>query len=128
MEDAIKFFSSASRQKSIAFLLSDFTGVQFENDLKVISGRHEVIGIRLYDPLDMQLPDAGLLQVEDLETGRSCWVDTGDAGVRYQYHQEFLSQSALCQQHFRKAGAELLHISTAEDYVKILQQFFIRRS
>lgn len=128
MEDAIKFFSSVSRQKSIAFLLSDFTGVQFENDLKVISGRHEVIGIRLYDPLDMQLPDAGLLQVEDLETGRSCWVDTGDAGVRYQYHQEFLSQSALCQQHFRKAGAELLHISTAEDYVKILQQFFIRRS
>ncbi len=128
MEEAIRFFRNACRQKSIAFLLSDFTDVQFQNHLKVISGRHEVVGIRLYDPLDMELPDAGLLQVEDFETGVQRWVDSSDAQVRYQYHQVFLQQSAACQQHFRKAGADLLHISTREDYVRILQQFFIRRT
>src|SRR6201992_2356730 len=69
MEEAIRFFNRSCNQKSIAFLLSDFIDVGYENDLKVISGRHDVIGIRIYDKMDMQLPDAGLLQVEDLETG-----------------------------------------------------------
>ena len=128
MGEVIRFFSRACKQKSIAFMLSDFAEADFENDLKVASARHEIIGIRIYDPMDMQLPDAGLLQLEDLETGEQAWVDSGDKAVRYQYHQDFLQQSTRCKQFFRQSGAELLHISTAEDYVKILQQFFMRRS
>lgn len=128
MEEAIKFFNKTSSQKSIAFLMSDFVDAAYENDLKVIGGRHDVIGLRIYDKMDMQLPDAGLLQVEDLESGKKQWVDTSDKMVRYNYQQQFLQQSELSKDYFRKAGADLLHIRTDEDYVKVLQKFFLKRS
>ena len=128
MEEAIKFFNKASHQKSIAFVLSDFTDVQYENDLKVIAGRHDVIGLRIYDKMDMLLPDAGLLQVQDLETGKTKWIDSSDKMVQYNYNKRFLEQADLSKNYFKKAGADLLHIRTDEDYVKVLQQFFIKRS
>jgi len=128
MEDAIRFFNKISRQKSIAFLLSDFTDVEYESDLKVVGGRHDVIGVRMYDRMDMYLPDAGLVQIEDLETGSKKWVDSSDKLAQYNYHQRFLKQTELCKNYFKKAGADLLHIRTGDDYVKVLQQFFIKRS
>ncbi|MES2847439.1 MAG: DUF58 domain-containing protein [Bacteroidota bacterium] len=128
MEDAIRFFSKASHQKSIAFVLSDFTDMEYESDLKIIGGRHDVIGLRIYDKMDMFLPDAGLMQVEDLESGKRKWIDSSDKLAQYNYHQRFLQQSELSKNYFKKAGADLLHIRTDEDYVKVLQQFFIKRS
>ncbi|MEP7144981.1 MAG: DUF58 domain-containing protein, partial [Ferruginibacter sp.] len=100
MEEAIKFFNKASHQKSIAFLLSDFVDAVYENDLKVIGGRHDVIGLRIYDKMDMQLPEAGLLQVQDLETGRQQWIDSNDTMVQYTYKQRFMEQSELCKNYF----------------------------
>jgi hypothetical protein len=76
----------------------------------------------------MLLPDAGLLQVQDLETGKTKWIDSSDKMVQYNYNKRFLEQSDLSKNYFRKAGADLLHIRTDEDYVKVLQQFFIKRS
>ena len=128
MDAAIKFFNKAARQKSIAFLMSDFVDAVYENDLKVIGGRHDVIGLRVYDKMDMQLPEAGLLLVQDLETGVQQRIDSNDELVRFTYKKRFMEQSDLCKNYFRKAGADLLHIRTDEDYVKILQQFFIKRS
>ena len=128
MEEAIRFFNKTSGQKSIAFLMSDFVDAVYENDLKVIGGRHDVIGLRIYDKMDMQLPDAGLLQVEDLESGKKQWIDSSDKMVQYNYQQQFLQQSELSKNYFRKAGADLLHIRTDEDYVKVLQKFFLKRS
>ena len=128
LDDAIKFFSRSVKQRSIAFLLSDFLTTGYNDDLKVIGNKHDVIGIRVYDKMDMQLPDAGLLQVEDAESGKSRWIDSSDSMVRYHYQQHFMKQSELCKDHFRQAGAELLHVRTDDDYVKILQQFFIKRN
>lgn len=128
LEAAIKFFSHSVKQKSIAFILSDFLTTGYDDDLKVIGNKHDVIGIRVYDRMDMQLPDAGLLHVQDAETGKSSWIDSSDRLVRYHYQQHFLQQSDLCKKYFRKAGAELLHVRTDDDYVKILQQFFIKRT
>lgn len=125
---AIKYFNNTTRQKSISFILSDFITTGYDNDLKVIGRRHDVIGLRVYDKMDMQLPDVGLLQMKDAETGVNKWVDTGSAVVRYNYQQHFFEQTDNCKRIFRKAGAELLHIRTDEDYVKILQQFFLRRN
>ena len=128
MEEGIKFFNKAARHKSIAFLMSDFVDAVYENDLKVIGGRHDVIGLRVYDKMDMQLPEAGLLMVQDFETGQQQFIDSSNKLVQYTYQQKFMEQSDLCKNYFRKAGADLLHIRTDEDYVKILQQFFIKRS
>ena len=128
LDEAIKFFSHNVKQKSIAFLLSDFLDTGYDNDLKVIGNEHDVIGIRVYDKMDMQLPDAGLLQLQDSETGKRQWIDSSNAMVRYHYQQHFMEQSEIVKSFFRKAGAELLHVRTDEDYVKILQQFFIKRN
>ena len=128
LNEALKFFNQSTPHKSIAFVMSDFLDEKYENSLKVVSSRHDVIGLKVYDKMDMQLPKIGMLQVEDLETGKTKWLDTNDAMVQYNYQQQFLTQSALCKAYFRKAGADLLHLRTDEDYVKILQQFFIKRS
>ncbi|TSA43102.1 MAG: DUF58 domain-containing protein [Chitinophagaceae bacterium] len=128
LDEAIRFFSHAVKQRSIAFVLSDFLTTGYDDDLKVIGNKHDVIGIRVYDKMDMQLPEAGLIQVQDAETDSSRWIDSSSATVRYNYHQHFMQQSELSKNYFRKAGAELLHVRTDEDYVKILQQFFIKRN
>jgi uncharacterized protein (DUF58 family) len=128
LNEAIKFFNKMSNHKNIGFIMSDFLDDKYEDTLKVIGKKHDVIGLKVYDKMDMQLPDVGMLQVEDLETNQTKWLDTGNAMVRYNYRQNFLAQSEICKTIFKKAGADLLHIRTDEDYVKILQQFFIKRS
>ena len=128
LNEAMKFFNRSSKQKSIAFIMSDFLTDKYEDNLRVIGNRHDVIGLKVYDKMDMQLPDIGMVQFQDYETGKTKWLDTSNAVVQYNYQQHFLQQSALCKSIFLKAGAELLHLRTDEDYVKILQQFFIKRA
>ena len=128
LDEAIRYFNNLSRQKSIAFILSDFIATGYDNDLKVIGKKHDVIGLKVYDIMDMQLPDIGLIQMEDAETGETTWVDSSNEAVRYHYKQHFLKQSEICKKNFRKAGADLLHIRTNDDYIKLLQQFFHKRS
>ncbi len=125
--EALKFFQRANTQKSIAFIMSDFIDEHFEHGLRVMGRRHDVIGLKVYDKMDSQLPDIGMAKVQDLETQKSQWLDTSDTMVRHSYHQNFIDQSAQSKNIFKKAGADLLHIRTDEDYVKILQQFFLRR-
>ncbi len=127
LDEAIKYFNNTTRQKSIAFVLSDFLDSGYNDDLKVIGKKHDVIGLKVYDKMDMQLPDAGLLQLEDSETGSVKWVDSGSAVVRHNYQQHFFKQTEIAKKYFRQAGADLLHIRTDEDYVKILQKFFLKR-
>ncbi|CAN5258145.1 DUF58 domain-containing protein [soil metagenome] len=127
INEALKFFSRSNRQKSIAFIMSDFIDERYEDKLRVLGSKHDVIGLNIYDKMDMILPDVGMLKVEDLETGKSRWLNTSDAMVRHSYQQNFLNHSARCKSIFKKSGSDLLHIRTDEDYVKILQQFFLRR-
>ncbi len=127
LDAAIKYFNNTTGQKSIAFLLSDFLDTGYENDLKVIGRKHDVIGIKVYDKMDLLLPEAGLLQLEDAETGKTIWVDSSDEMTRYNYQQNFFAQTEICKKCFLKAGADLLHVRTDEDYVKVLQKFFLKR-
>ncbi len=124
---AIKFFNNTTRQKSISFILSDFLAAEYKNDLNVIGKKHDVIGIKVYDKMDMQLPEVGMLQLKDAETGKVKFVDTDNALVRYNYQQNFFAQTDITSNIFKSAGAELLNVRTDEDYVKILQQFFLKR-
>jgi len=125
---ALKFFNNSTRQKSIAFILSDFLDANYEQALRVASKKHDIIGIKIYDKMDMDLPNAGLLQIQDAESGATKWVDSSHAFVRHQYQQEFFRVTEDSTQTFKKAGSDLLHLRTDEDYVKVLQKFFISRS
>jgi uncharacterized protein (DUF58 family) len=127
LSEAIRFFNHAARQKAIVFLLSDFLDVNFDDALKVAGKKHDLIGIKVYDRMDMQLPKIGMIEAEDSETGGRYWVDTDDFLVRNNYQQYFFDQTEHCKSIFQKAGCDLLHLRTDEDYVKILQRFFVGR-
>lgn len=126
--DAFRMFNNVCRRKSICFLISDFSGKGFEEAVRVASRKHDVIGIKIYDQLDMRLPDAGLLQVADAETGEQRWIDTSSALVRYEYERDFHQHNDYVKEVFRRSGADLLHMRAGDDYVKVLQKFFMNRS
>jgi uncharacterized protein (DUF58 family) len=139
LAEAIRFFNRSARHKAIVFLLSDFLDNPtaqpasprpepgFEEALKVAGKKHDLIGIKFYDKMDMQLPSIGMIEAEDAETGARYWVDTNDYLVRTNYQQYFFNQTEQCKSIFQKAGCDLLHLRTDEDYVKILQRFFVGR-
>lgn len=124
---ALQYLNNISRQKSIVFVLSDFADAGYENLLKVVSKRHDVIGIKVFDEMDKHLPNIGLVKVEDMETGASTYLDTNDTVIRYRYHQQFLQIQEDAVKAFKTANADLIHLRVDDDYVKALQQFFIKR-
>ncbi|MFT3903381.1 MAG: DUF58 domain-containing protein [Niabella sp.] len=124
---ALKYLNNAVRNNSIVFILSDFMDMQYEDALRVAARKHDLIGIKVYDQMDMQLPNAGLLQLEDAETGEMQWVDSSNRYVRYRYEQHFFESTAYCADVFKKAGCDLLHVKTGDDYIKVLQRFFKSR-
>lgn len=125
---ALRYFNNATKQKSIAFILSDFLDANYEDALRIAAKKHDVVGIKIYDRMDKELPAAGLLQVQDAESGSTQWVDSGDAFVRQSYEQEFFRVTEYSTQLFKKAGCDLLHVKTGEDYVRVLQRFFLSRN
>ena len=125
---ALRFFNNSTKQKSIAFVLSDFLDANYEHALRIAAKKHDVIGVKLYDQMDMQLPNAGLLVARDAESGEMKWVDSANETVRHQYQQEFFRVAAYATEVFKKAGCDLLHIRTGDDYVKVLQRFFLSRN
>lgn len=126
--EALRRFNNSTRQKSITFILSDFIDTSFTEALKVAGRKHDIIGIKLYDKADMELPDIGLLQASDLETGENFMIDSSDYLTRQQYQADFFKHTEWCKNIFLQAGCDLLHIRTDEDYVKVLQKFFIGRN
>ena len=125
---ALRYFNNVTRQKSIAFILSDFLDANYEDALRIAGKKHDVIGLKLYDKMDRFLPDAGLIPVQDAETSSTKWVDSSNRFVRHSYEQEFFRVTNYSTQTFKKAGCDLLHVRTDEDYVKILQRFFLSRN
>ncbi len=124
---AIKYFSNAIKRTSIAFILSDFIDSNYEDALRVAGKKHDIIGVKIYDKMDMELPDAGLMQFADAETGTLQWVDTGNAFVRKKHQEEFFKITSYSAEVFKKAGSDLLHVKTGDDYVYVLQRFFKSR-
>lgn len=128
LSQALRYLNNTTRQKCIVFVLSDFLDPSFSDALRVAGKKHDIIGVKVYDQMEMELPNVGLLEVEDAENGKLMTIDTGDFLVRKEYQQQFFDHSDWCKQVFLKAGCDLLHIATKEDYVKVLQKFFIGRS
>ena len=127
LSTALRYFNNTTRQKSIGFVLSDFLDADYKDMLRIAAKKHDIIGIKLYDKMDQHLPNVGMMRVEDAESGAQKWVDTSSKFVRHEYEKEFFRVTDYCNDVFKRSGADLLHIRTDEDYVKVLQRFFISR-
>ena len=124
---ALRYLNRILKKRSICFVLSDFASAPYEQDLQIAARRHDLAGLRVYDPTDETLPDVGLLQAADPETGEIRWLDTSQKTLRESYARRYRAQVEQTQAHFVRAGADLMHIATTDDHVKKLQVFFKSR-
>mgnify|MGYP001770998866 CR=1 FL=1 len=108
--------------------MSDFIDEGYEQMLRVAGNRHDLIGLKIYDKMEQVLPNIGLVRVEDEETVEEKWVDTSSKKIRQEYEKEFFANTDHTIAAFKKAGSDLLHVRTDDDYVKILRRFFISRN
>jgi len=124
---AIGYLNKVTRHKSIVFILSDFADAGYEQTLKIASRRHDIIGIQVYDRRDKELPKIGLVQVQDAETGETILMNTRSSVTQYHYNRQYKKIQEDAKQNFRMAGADLVQLATGDDYVKALQEFFMKR-
>ena len=104
------------RRRSLVFVISDFISEPgWERALSLLSRRHELIAIRLWDPSEVELPDAGLIVVEDAETGEHLYVDTSDRGFRQRFQEAAQQREEMLAASIKRAGVDLFDISTAEE-------------
>jgi uncharacterized protein (DUF58 family) len=104
LSGALKLFNNTTKQKSIAFILSDFIDANYKDALRVASNKHDVIGLKLYDKMNIELPAVGMLRIEDAESGREKWVDTNSKLVRHEYQKEFFKLTDYAKDIFKRSG------------------------
>ncbi|MDO1512697.1 DUF58 domain-containing protein [Maribacter confluentis] len=124
---ALKFLSSVMKKKAIVFVLSDFIGDDYEKTLKITGNKHDVTGIRIYDEREQTIPNLGMVQLEDVETGKLQLVNTQSKKVRNAYAQFNKERVAYFKEAFTKAGCGTLDCRVDESYVKKLLGYFKRR-
>jgi uncharacterized protein (DUF58 family) len=122
-----EFFKAAFgiiRRRSLVFVLSDFISAPgWEKPLAYLARRHEVVAVRLYDPLEMELPDLGLLVIQDAETGEQLWVDTHDRRFRNGFAAAGRRRERELRSAFGQAGVDVLELSTEDDLVNAILRF-----
>jgi len=109
------------RRRSLLFVISDFISVPgWERPLSLLNQRHEMIAVRLWDPRETELPDAGMIYVEDVETGEQLLVDTSNAAFRRRFQAAAEQREAALQALVSRAGVDLFAIATTEDIVSAI--------
>jgi uncharacterized protein (DUF58 family) len=122
--DLLRSAHQAIQRRSLVFVLSDFISAPgWAEPLGHLAQRHEVIAVRLYDPLEMVLPDLGLVVVQDAETGEQVFVDTHDKGFRRRFEAIAGKREAALRAGLREAGVDALELSTADDLVDAILRF-----
>ncbi|WP_340077020.1 DUF58 domain-containing protein [Leptobacterium sp. I13] len=127
ISEALKFLSNVMKKKAIVFILSDFITSDYEQTLKIASKKHDLTGIRIYDHREEQIPNLGMVQMEDAESGELLLVNTQSKKVRNNYAKHYIEQVSYFQDTFTKSGAGLLSCRVDESYVKKLLGYFKRR-
>jgi uncharacterized protein (DUF58 family) len=124
---ALQFFTNTTKKRSTAFLMSDFIDNQFDNALRIASGKHDMVALRVFDSRETRLPDMGLVCFRESESGKQVWLDTSSVKVRNTYTEYWSRQDKYLKDTLRKAGVDLVNLNTNEDYVKPLINLFKRR-
>jgi uncharacterized protein (DUF58 family) len=112
------------RRRSLVFVVSDFISVPgWQQRLGQLAQRHEVVAVRLHDPLESDLPDIGMLVVQDSETGEQVFVDTNDRGFRKRFAAAARKREEGLRAAFRDAGIDALELSTDDDLIDAIRRF-----
>ena len=124
---SLEFLSGILKKKSIVFVLSDFMDDKYEKTLSIMAKKHDLTGIRVFDPKDELIPNLGLIQINDSETGEIKWINTQSSSVRKAYSNHYQKNVSFFESVFKKNGAGILSCRVDESYVKKLLNFFNSR-
>ncbi len=125
--EALKFLSSVMKKKAIVFVLSDFIADDYEKTLKIAGNKHDVTGIRVYDEKEESIPNLGMVQMQDAESGMVRLVNTQSKSVRLAYSKFNIERVDYFRETFTKSGCGTLSCRVDESYVKKLLGYFKRR-
>ena len=128
ISNALSYLSRVMKKRAIVFVLSDFIAEDYQKTLKISSGRHDVTGIRIYDPHEEEIPNLGVVRMQDEETGKHMLVDTSSRAVRNNYAKHYRDRVEYFQESFRKSGSGNLSSRVDESYVKKLLGYFKTRA
>ena len=124
LQDFLRAAYPVLSRRSLVFVVSDFfSATPWASALAHLAQRHEVIAVRLYDPLEHELPDLGLLTMQDSETGEQIFVDTHDRGFRRRFMAAAADREARLRAGFRDAGVDALELSTNDDLADAIMRF-----
>jgi uncharacterized protein (DUF58 family) len=122
--EGLRYLTSAIKKRSIAFLISDFIDKGYDDALKIAAKKHDLIGVRLYDPREKELSSSGLLRVVDAESGEAIWVDASDRLVRDRYARWWTERDDARSKLFRRNGVDAIDIRIDQSYINPLVSFF----
>ncbi|OYX27906.1 MAG: DUF58 domain-containing protein [Flavobacteriales bacterium 32-35-8] len=125
--EALKFLSNVMKKKAIVFVLSDFIADDYQQTMKIVSGKHDVTGIRVYDKREEEIPNLGMVQMEDEETGELMLVNTSSKKIRLNYGKYYQEKVNYYKNSFTKSGAGTIDCRVDESYVKKMLGYFKRR-
>ena len=124
---ALDYMGRVIRKRGVVFLVSDFLAADFAKSMRVLARRHDMIAVSVTDPRETSLPNVGLIELEDAETGESILVDTGNARIRELYANLGQERSARLTQLFGRMSVDYIGLHTDQDYVRDLVRFFKTR-
>ncbi len=122
--EALKFLSGVMKKKAIVFMLSDFMDDNYEQTLKIAGKKHDVTGIRVYDKHDVSIPNLGMVNMLDAETGKTMLVNTTSKSVRNGYKEYYLKTVDYFEKSFSHSGSGVISTRIDESYVKKLLGYF----
>lgn len=127
ISSALEFLSSVLKKKAIVFLMSDFMNEGYEKTLRIAAKKHDLTGIRVFDPMEESLPNLGMVPMIDAETGKMKWINTFSKNIRRMYTMRYAKHVNNFEELFKKNGAGHLSCSVEESYVKKLLKYFKAR-
>ncbi|MBT3228780.1 MAG: DUF58 domain-containing protein [Candidatus Marinimicrobia bacterium] len=125
---ALEFMSRVIRKRSVTFMISDFLDKDYERSIKQASRKHDMLSFHLQDPWEIELPNLGLIQIHDGETGETSLINTGNASLRQTYQVKSQERFNKLQAFFKSSGLDYLPIRTDVPYVDSLISFFRKRA
>lgn len=126
--EALRFLTNVSKRKATVFLISDFVDRGYEQALKIAANRHDLVALNIMDTGEMTLPNIGIIEMADPETGSRIWVDSASKRVRDTYGQWWKELITNNLNTFRRSGIDTVQLYTDRDYVPALLELFRRRN
>jgi uncharacterized protein (DUF58 family) len=120
----LRYLTGAIKKRSIVFLITDFLDDGYDDALKIAAKKHDLIGVHLYDPREVEIPPTGLMRVMDAETGETAWIDTSDPRIRNGYAQWWSEREEARKQMFLRNGVDAIDIRIDQSYINPLVSFF----